>query len=438
MNLLILGIVAIVAIIAMFIFLSGFRDWIGRQLAAAWGWITFLAPTVGTWVANIFATITRIAGVYYVVLACIALFALVLTFFAFLINAPGLIAFAFILDIGLILLAWAPVGVLLRIFRITSGIVPVPLKVFIAWVAFVGFLGLVFPDVLSFRSLCGVALIALVALATAGKTNVIDKIIFPFVMIICLGIAWQHFFPENFRSTTRYAVSWDKKINTIKDRGSINNETDAATTYAVVLKDIKTLYAKGIELNETDTVIPEEKCELRRGTIVRVISHKQEVKVIDGQGFLRIQLAKNNGSFVNGKKYWVEAEFVQVAGPRDIVPKDDSLLPKNQKKLAIASPVPADTAIALVPVIPTVKDSVFTKGTYRIHVNGATPFNIVVISKEKCKMYQLNATGGYNIAYDDGVVIADGPGIQQVVPYREKPRFQLKSNMPVTIKMVVA
>lgn len=427
MNLLILGIVAIVVIIAMFIFLTDFRNWVGEQLAAAWGWITLLAPTVGAWLANAFAVIVRVVKIYSLVLAGTALFALILIILALLINAPGFTAFAFVLAIGLILLAWCPAGILLRIFRITSGVVPRPIKVFIAWVAFVGFLGLVFPDVLTFKSLCGAALVGFIALAIAAKTNVIDKIIFPFVMVICLGIAWQHFFPENFRSTTRYAVSLDKKINTVKDRGSINNETDAATTYAVVLKDVEVLYS----LDEKNAVKPliERDRKLSRGLIVRILSHKQEVKVIDGQGFLNIQLAKNNGSFVNGEKYWVEAEFVQIAGPRDIVPKDDSLLPKNHKN---------DVAAVVALPEPAVPDSVFTKGTYYVHVNGATPFNIVVISQEKCKKYQLNSTGGYNIAYDDGVVIADSPEIQQVFPYRERPRFQFKSNMPVTVKMVVA
>lgn len=417
-----------VALLVMFIFWTAFRNWISRQLSALWTLITVYAPVVATWLSGVVSSLARIAGIYSMVLAGTALFALGLIILALIINAPGFTALAFVLAIGLILLAWCPAGILLKVFHITSGIVPKPMKVFIAWVAFVGFLGLVFPDVLTFKSLCGAALIGFIALAIAAKTNVIDKVIFPFVMVICLGIAWQHFFPENFRSTTRYAVALDKKINTVKDRGSINNETDAATTYAVVLKDVEVLYS----LDEKNVVKPliERDRKLSRGLIVRILSHKQEVKVIDGQGFLNIQLAKDNGSFVNGEKYWVEAEYVQIAGPRDIVPKDDSLLPKNQKKDQIADVVALPE--------PAVPDSIFTKGTYYVHVNGATPFNIVVVSKEECKKYQLNSTGEYNIAYDDGVVIADSPGIQQVFPYRERPRFQFKSNMPVTVKMVVA
>lgn len=419
-------ILASVALLVMLIFWTAFRDWIVRQLGALWTFITAYTP-------GILRRLARIVGIYSIVLGSTAVFALVLIIVALSINVPGFTAAAFVLAIGLILLAWTPAGILLKVFHITDGVVPKPMKVFIAWVAFAGFLGLVFPDILTFKSLCGAALVGFIALAITAKINAIDKIIFPFVIVICLGIAWQHFFPENFRSTARYVVSWDKRINTIKDRGSINNETNAATTYGVILKDLETLYTGDLELSEND-IIPEEKCELSRGTIVRILNHKQEVRVINGQGFLKIQLAKDGGSFVNGKRYWIEAELVQIVGPRDIIPKDDGLLPKNQQKNNLAAVSEPESVIES----PVVRDSIFTKGVYFINVNGETRFNIVVVSNQECNKYQLNSTAEYKIVYEDGVVITDSPEIQQTFPYYSRPRFRFKSNKLITVKMVVA
>ena len=39
--------------------------------------------------------------------------------------------------------------------------------------------------------------------------------------------------------------------------------------------------------------------------------------VYEGQGFVLIQLAKENGSFIGGSKYWIEAEFVRLVNPKN-------------------------------------------------------------------------------------------------------------------------
>jgi hypothetical protein len=243
-------------------------------------------------------------------------------------------------------------------------------------------------------------------------------------MVMILTVTWKYFFPEDFRSSVRYAQSWSKKINTKKDRGSLNNETDAATTYAAVLKDVSVLYLKNGE--NLDVV---EK-GLARGTIVRVVSHKDEVFIYDGQGLIQIQLAKEDGSFIHGSKYWIEAEYVQIASPRDIVAKDDGLLPgriKRENRSELTS---------------MVKDSVFTKGVYYINVNKETPFYINIASTQNCAKYSLaSQTGnGYYVIYDDGSFVYDKPGIFVEFPYKQRPRFKLKSeNSPETIvRMIVS
>ena len=87
----------------------------------------------------------------------------------------------------------------------------------------------------------------------------------------------------------------------------------------------------------------------------------------------------------------------------------------------------------------TVKDSVFTKGTYFINVKDKTPFVINVQSALTCNKYSLaSQTGnGYNVVYVDGTMVYDAPGVRTVFPNRPNPRFKLMSNKLATIKMVV-
>jgi len=413
-------VIAIIAVIAMFIFWTGFRSWVIRQLNSIERAFIAVMPAVTTWLRNALRVIIGIIGTYALILGIASLLALILIIIALLIKAPGFTAFAFVLAISAVLLAWMPAGIVLRVFRVTDAVIPKAMKTFIAWVAFVGFLGLTMPDVLTFKSLLGAALIGFIMLGVTSSINVLDKIIFPFVLLMCLTIAWKYFFPEDFRSTTRYVVSWSKRANTAKDRSAINNEMNAATTYGVILRDINILYKDTASLAE-------EKHPLLRGTIIKFVSHKQEVCVIDGQGFVQIQLSKANGSFVKGEKRWIEAEFVQIATPREIVPEDDSLLPSNQNQQ------PSVTQTSMV------KDSIFTKGVYDIDVNGETPFTIRVVSAQECDKYLLaSQTGnGYDIVFADGTLVHDAPNIQTKSPHYETPRFRLKSTELVTIKMIV-
>jgi hypothetical protein len=418
-TILIVLLVTFVVLSILLIFWGNFRRWLGQNLSALWALAVHYVPMF-------FKAAFKIVGIYSRIVAWVALGALVLIVAAPLLKAPALTAIAFILALTAILLAWMPLGIILRVFRVNRLVIPGELRMFVAWVAFLGFVGLIFPDVLTFKAMLGVALIGFISLAVIKKINAIDKIIWPLVIVMCLTIGWKHFFPEGFRSTTRYTASWYKKINTTKDRGSINNETDAATTYGVILKDVNTLYYF------TGENLGEESCNLERGTIVRIANHKQEVKVVDGQGFVCIQLKKTNGSFVNGRKLWIEAEYVQLATPRDLVPKDDNLL---SKAAAPVKPAPKSE----VGMTPVVRDSIFGPGEYDITVQGIAPFNIVIISKYVCRNYSLIPVDGQ---YDYDVIL---PGQR---PQRasknlkindpEVIKFQLKTNQTKKFKLFIS
>jgi hypothetical protein len=430
MNLMII-LIAVAIFLAMFIFWTGFRNWVGRQLNAIWTLIVAFAPAVAVWLLDALRAIARIVGIYSMILGGVSLFALILIIIALLINAPGFTAFAFVLAISLFLLSWLPAGIVMKVFRVTNAVVPQQLRFIIAWVAFIGFLGMVHPDALTWKSLLGFALFGFIWMATSSKFNAINRLIFPLVIIMCLAAGWEHFFPESYRSTTRYAMSWSKRVNTMKDRGSINNETDAATTYGVMLRDINNLY------DMKNNVLYDKPMHFSRGTIVKFTSHKQEVTEIDGQGFVEITLAKANGSFVNGSKYWIEAEYVQIATPREITPKDNSLLPsaKNQSKTP-QPPSSGQTSMT--------GDSIFTKGVYDINVDGKTPFVIrVAASRTGCEKYSMRVKqprdgNGYDVLYADGTPpVHDAPGISTAFPNKQVPRFQLAANVPTTVELTV-
>ena len=113
---------------------------------------------------------------------------------------------------------------------------------------------------------------------------------------------------------------------------------------------------------------------------------------------------------------------------------DNLFYPKEIKEIPVAvQPTPPEQEVML-------KDSIFTKGTYMIDVNGKTPFIINVKSPKVCDKYSLaSQTGnGYDVLYADGTPpVHDAPNLRVTFPYKENPRFELASNQFATVKLVV-
>lgn len=264
-------------------------------------------------------------GVYGLIIIVYTLVGLILMSVAIMTGSSLLTGLLFIFSLTLILITWMPIRLVISIFGKRGAEINQYLKTIIAWMAFVGFLGMVSPSMLTSKAIIGVALVALILMAASTKLNLMDKIIIPLVLLMCLVLAWENFFPENFRSSKRYTASWFKKFDTFKDRSSIKNESDAGTTYGLLLRDVNVLYHKSPEgLNEVEINLP-------RGTSVLVVNHKNEVLLLEGQTFLEVRLSKGNGSFVNGPTYLVESELIQIASPRDIFLEDNNLLPRTKK-----------------------------------------------------------------------------------------------------------
>lgn len=314
---LIFAIMAAIVIILAMVWTS-FRRWLGRQFALIAALIGRFLPAAFAWITRALGVIARYIGIYSFILSVTVVGALILMGIFILIGSPGLTGFIFVFCLGLILLAWLPAGLIMRLFRVTDGVVPCWLKSVIGVTAFIGFVGVVLPEVMTFITMVSLALIGFIFAAGTRKTNVIDKIIIPLTILMIAVITWKYVSPEGFRSSTRYIASWSKVFNTTKDRGSINNETEAATTYAIALKDISVLY----EIDDKGKVELVDE-EIAEGDTLRLVSHRDEVIIVEGQGLLKIQLRNDKGTFINGPKYWVEAEFVQIASPREVVTKKD-------------------------------------------------------------------------------------------------------------------
>jgi len=315
MNILMILLIIFSIFIVVLIFSRDFRDWVVEQLGA-------IADLMAVYLPIIWQAIIGGLTIYGIVVLISGLISFFLVVSAIAIGYPGFTAFAFLTAIGLCLLVWFPAGVILRIFRVNSAIIPPSLKAFIAWVAFIGFVGLLYPDLITFRSLAGAIFFALIAMGLTTKIKVLDKIVFPLVIAMFLAYGWKYFFPENFRTTVRYITSTDQVFGAWKDRSSIENETQAAATYGRLVRDTKVLYLADIK-EDTISALYTVKLPLKKDTLVMVLDHKQEVKRFQGQGFLEIKLMNSDESFVGGKAYWIESDAIRLVTPSELIAEEE-------------------------------------------------------------------------------------------------------------------
>jgi len=124
----------------------------------------------------------------------------------------------------------------------------------------------------------------------------------------------------------------------------------------------------------------------------------------------------------------------KVADARRMMDSIDNLFyPKKTK--TVVPPTPVYTVVTQTSAI---KDSVFPKGIYYIDVNGATPFNIVVVpTKKGCNRYSIvSPTYNHKMLYSDGELVQDGPDVVATT-YRETPIFRLLSETGDRVKLIV-
>jgi len=311
----ILGLAAIFLI--AFIFFRTFRNWLITRFQYLWNIITYYVPII--WHA-----IIRRLTIYGIVVLVAVSISFIRVVLAIAIGNPGFTAFAFLTAISLCLIVWFPAGIILRILRVNSAILPPTLKMLVAWTAFVGFVGVLYPEIVTFKVLALASLFGFLSLGVATKINLLDKIIFPLVIAMILVIGWKYFFPEHFRVNTDFAISSSKRLGAWQDRTSRENETQAMATFGRIGEDTEILYIAQIA-GDTIQKLDFVDIRLKKDTLVKLFDHKNRVKRYQGQGFIKIQLRneKKKGTFVNGPVYWIEAYKIRLVTPSELIAEED-------------------------------------------------------------------------------------------------------------------
>lgn len=301
-------IILVLVFVGLVIFHGGFRTWIGAQLNSVWTIAQLIAPDLGR-----FLRVTLTA--YGVIILITSVLVYILMLIALFVGSPVLTAICAISAICLGILIWLPVGLIMRLFGVNEAVLPPSVRAMVSYAAFFAFVAFAFPEIMTFKLLLGIALVGFISMGLSTKFDFLGKIAWPVVLLICGIIGWNYFFPENFRATTRHLNSLSNATNAFQDRNSIKNNTWASTTYGKLRKNVTEVYKANFNY-DTIASLDYVPVKLEEGLIVKLVSQKHEVQNFDGAGFIEIQLARNNGSFVDGNKYWIEADLVDNIGTR--------------------------------------------------------------------------------------------------------------------------
>lgn len=296
--LIVIGVV-VLAIIVGSIISSSFRDWMAETLTA-------IGLLIGSTVGSFVKKTLKIVGIYATAVFVLSLLALVFLILGIVIKSPGFTAFAFVFAILLFMIAWLPTGLILKATRVNKEISPKSLRVFISWLASIGFFAVAFPSLMTLNGIMMIALLSFVFFGASVKFNFLDQLVIPIIVIMSIVMLLKALFPEDVKIAKEYLMTQVDRSRGEMKTGTIKEYSKNMNTYAVVVSDIDRLYL----FNEGQ--IDEIKKDIRCETVVRVNNLKERAITYDSQVFYEIQLARDNGSFVNGSKYYVEAYMIRL------------------------------------------------------------------------------------------------------------------------------
>ena len=144
---------------------------------------------------------------------------------------------------------------------------------------------------------------------------------------------------------------------------------------------------------------------------MKIGSHKKEIRVIDGQGFIEIQLPdKKTGSFVRAKKYLVEAEYVELASPREVTPEDRDLLRKRG--------VPSNE-----PTLPAYVGGIFSVGDHVLPLQKGQESDWCAIQDGRAYTFLNNNAIRITLTFEDGSSVNSW----EISKWPDKYRFKVKN-----------
>ncbi|MFA5155522.1 MAG: hypothetical protein WC453_03750 [Patescibacteria group bacterium] len=305
-------------------------------------------------VQDVTGILLPILPVYAIGTLAVIIWLTVLIILGALINSPVITGICFLLSILLFYLVFLIPGFVLKIIGVNERIFPLAVRTAAAWLAFFGFLGMLYSDILNIEFLIALSLLGFISLGVASKANFLKSVIYPLVIVMCVIAVWKYAAPDNFRAITRNISATGKQINSSADRNSLGKEADAAVTYAYLNRSVSVVYTAVINQdddgNDYIASLQDVTKHISDTVMVKVYNHKDEVLTYQGQGFVMIQAPKTNGSFVNATQYWIEADYLSFLSPTDLAAEREQknrskrnetvLASQNITTPAVTSPIP--------------------------------------------------------------------------------------------------
>lgn len=372
-----------------------------------------LSPAFRTGIAhaatNIVVIVFGVTRAYAKYVAIMLAVMLVFMAWALVLGNPIVSGIAFLLSIILFFIAWLPLGAVLKLFNVNNQIVPPAVRSFFAWLAFVGFMAMMTPEVFTLKTTLIASLVAVFLSALTSKFNFLEKIIMPLVLIMCFVGAWKVIAPDSFRATERHRRAIGDVFTTANDRSAFRKETSAASTFAKMLMSTPVVYQAAINQDGGIQQLKEVPISLAKGSIVLILNHKADVQIYHGQSFAYVMLPDAQGKYVNGDCYWVESNLLEI-GPLS------ELLPKEEPEV---SATPNNSVVTLV---------FGTQNFVLNNIGDETPW----LQFPDCTKfgYQISSADyGYTLTFKgDNTPYPGSPTL--VIPHKEHPVFKVRATKP--------
>lgn len=227
---------------------------------------------------------------------CVVSLSLIATSTGMIFEIPWLTGLGMLLAVLLFLMAWTPVGISLRLLRVTSQAYPQALGGAILAACTLGLFGVYYPEYISdWRFIIPTFLLLVIFLSFAWSLGESYKIFNWLVLFAALGMTTLVVFrfarPDLHRATGRYLAASEKYAVSHLDRSSLDRQADALATFAIVRED-SILY---------DNRNSATKMSVKTGQTVLVVKIKEDLPEDNGMSepLIQIVLQDQHGNFVS-------------------------------------------------------------------------------------------------------------------------------------------
>lgn len=372
--------------------------------------------------------LSRQISSYFVVVAYSLIVSIPLIFIGIILPWRIVPLFVSLSVITMLAAVYLPFGAINAAFNPYHEAVTNRVKRIAGWLAFFGWLGVVHNVWLNFW-VVGVGLLLGLIYATFAPDKKIDKLVVGFVTVMTVWSIWAVVAPDSHRAAARFAESATGVVVTTGDRASIKMEGEAATTYARPNQNIRVLYIANVQERDSKKYIAaiwDTTVNLTPDSLVKVLDHKSEALTYQGQAFVQIQLCKANGSFVNGKVYWAQADQISIVSPME--------LSGGSRSTSVSS----TPAIQSLPSSgkPALKTVVLTPGQYGYTLKAGQETDWFSFPTGKY-VYQISSSKyAYQVVYSDGGVYQGGDA-SIVIPERIFPVLKIHATADDSVSVVV-